>query len=57
MNEREFAEFLTEAIVNKDSNIESILSFEDAGLMTRNNGVVVYMEDGSSFQVTVVKQS
>jgi hypothetical protein len=32
-----------------------VRSFEDSGLLTRNEGLVVRMEDGSEFQVTIVK--
>jgi len=33
----------------------SVDSFESAGLLTRNDGIVIGLNDGSEFQVTVVK--
>lgn len=35
--------------------LESASSFEDAGIMTRNRGVVWRMVDGSEFQITIVR--
>lgn len=34
----------------------TVESFEQAGLMTGNAGLVVTLEDGSAFQVTVVQR-
>lgn len=33
----------------------SITSFADAGVLTRNAGLVLRLDDGSEFQVTVVQ--
>lgn len=35
--------------------VEDATTFENAGVMTSNKGVVVTLPDGSQFQVTVVK--
>jgi len=35
----------------------SATSFEDAGIMTRNRGVVFRMKDGSEFQITIVRSA
>ena len=35
--------------------IDSIRTFEDAGVMTSNRGLVISMCDGSTFQVTIVQ--
>ena len=35
--------------------IRSLLTFDDAGLMTQNSGLVVRLADGSEYQVTVVR--
>lgn len=35
----------------------SVSSFEDAGLLTTNEGLVVRMADGAEFQVTVVRSA
>ena len=58
MNIREFCESLQLAVENSEELEDQkpqVNSFEDAGLMTRNKGIVVYLEDGSEFQVTVVQ--
>ena len=35
--------------------LESASSFEDAGIMTTNRGVVWRMADGSEFQITIIR--
>ena len=35
--------------------VEHGMTFEDAGIMTRNKGVVLRFEDGTEFQVTIVR--
>ena len=37
------------------SGLESAVTFEEAGIMTMNKGVVFRMTDGTEFQVTVVQ--
>lgn len=39
------------------TNVESVRNFNDAGLMTSNEGVVVRLADGSEFQLTVVQRN
>lgn len=53
MSETEMVEMLD--VLIEDESVESFKTFEEAGVMTKNNGVVVRMEDGSEFQITVVK--
>lgn len=53
-------EFIEESIwVNQDEyelgTVESITTFEDAMLLTGNKGLVIKCQDGSEFQVTIVK--
>jgi hypothetical protein len=58
MTESEFAEYLDEALSrasDEDGMIIGSGSFESVGMMTRNEGLVVRMNDGSEFQVTIVK--
>ena len=58
MTESEFAEYLDEALMwasEEDGMIIGSGSFASVGMMTRNEGLVVRMNDGSEFQVTVVK--
>ena len=54
MNERMFEEFIQETLAQQDE-IRSILTFEEAGMLTRDSGLVVQTNDGSEFQITVVK--
>ena len=35
--------------------IRDAVSFEDAGVLTTNAGLVVRMDDGTEFQITVVR--
>lgn len=58
MNETEFVEYLNEALSwasNEDGMIIGSDTFKDVGIMTRNEGLVVRMKDGTEFQITVVK--
>jgi hypothetical protein len=34
---------------------QGVTSFESAGVLTRNKGMVVRLEDGSEFQVAIVR--
>lgn len=40
---------------NEDGEITSMETFEERGLMTSNNGIVIKMRDGSEFQLQIVK--
>ena len=62
MNEREIEAILSALQYESGEDGEPILeqlesasSFEDAGIMTRNKGVVWRMADGSEFQITIVR--
>lgn len=55
MEEYEFAEVLADALevhAGADSR-----SFAQGGLMTSDTGLVVRLEDGSEFQVTIVRSN
>ena len=39
------------------ATVSSVATFEEAGLLTRNRGVVLRMEDGSEFQITIVQSA
>jgi hypothetical protein len=57
MTEREFADLLEEALIesNEDGDI-TIRSYESAGVLTYNEGLVVRIDD-TEFQVTIVRSS
>ena len=63
MDEKSFAAELREVLAETQDasefitqeNIARIDSFEDAGVLTNNAGLVVTLVDGSEFQVTVVR--
>ena len=35
--------------------VHDVVTFEDAGVLTSNAGLVVRMDDGSEYQITVVR--
>ena len=45
---------LEEALLDAPG-VESVSTFREAGVLTRNEGLVLRMEDGTEFQVTVVQ--
>lgn len=51
-SDEEGREFLEEAGLE---NIQNTSSFESAGLLTMNNGIVLQMEDGEEYQLQIVK--
>jgi len=61
MNEQEIREMLQEAIccadeedaITEDMMPERMCSFEEAGVLTRDTGLVLTLPDGSEFQVTI----
>ena len=59
--EKDMCDLIEEALEyeNSDEGIESevkrIRSFDEAGLLTTDSGLVIKMKDGSEFQITVVK--
>ena len=58
MTESEFVEYLDEALMwasEEDGMIIGSTTFQDVGMMTMNEGLVVRMKSGEEFQVTVVK--
>jgi len=59
MNEQQMQEYLMEALdwaSNEDGMVKSIDTFENLGVMTNNKGLVITMQDGSKFQLSI-KQS
>jgi hypothetical protein len=54
VDEREMQDAVKEALEEGD-NVRRTLTFEEAGVLTRNAGLVIVMRDGSEFQVTVVR--
>jgi len=64
--EQEFLENLYAVLAGDDVNadepeywegsgIKSVRTYEDAGMLTHNQGLVVTLVNGSQFQVTIVK--
>lgn len=63
MNELEFCDVLGTAIADSGAFSQEgtdeaarVRSFEDAGVLTENAGLIVRLPDGSEFQVTVVRR-
>lgn len=62
MNEREFetwlGEKINEAVVDDEiGGWHAAQTFEECGVMTRNKGLVVRLEDGSEFQLQIVQSA
>jgi hypothetical protein len=59
MNERDFCELLGEALFeyaeNNDREEPDIQTFEEAGLLTKNKGIVVRLGE-MEFQVSIVRR-
>jgi hypothetical protein len=62
MDGRKMAEHIEDAIYNREEDVkfdgpyvDDITTFEDFGMLTKNKGLVIKMEDGSEFQITIVK--
>jgi hypothetical protein len=43
-------------VLKETDNISGVRSFSDEGMLTNNKGLVIKLEDGSEFQVTIVKR-
>lgn len=56
MEEKEVRESIEEALCDHcEDTIQDASSFEDNGVLTNNEGLVLKFIDGSMFQVTIVK--
>ena len=59
MNEEEFIDYLTEALLElaatEDDGIASLRDFQESMLLTTDKGLVVKLNSGEEFQVTVVR--
>ena len=42
-------------LLDSFDDIESVRTFEEAGVLTRNAGLVYRLDDGSEFQITIVQ--
>ena len=54
MNERMFEEFMQEILAEQDG-IRSILTFDEAGMLTNDKGLVIRTGDGNEFQITIIQ--
>lgn len=54
MNNTAMEELLTE-LIYEDEKVKRILTFNEAGLLTHNKGLVVRFENGDEFQLTIVQ--
>lgn len=50
----EIESYLIEILAGWD-RLESVETFEDRGVLTRDHGVVIRMGDGAEFQITIVQ--
>lgn len=64
MNEQQFQEELKDTLEMLDTfaeideetiTIDKISTFEEAGILTTNTGIVVKLSDNTEFQITIVR--
>lgn len=55
MSEKEMAMMLSD-VLSEDDEINDVRTFEDAGVLTRDAGLIINLPDGSEFQVTIVRR-
>lgn len=55
MEEPEVVELLISLLEKRDNGVHRAVNFIDTGLLTRDAGVLLKMEDGSEFQITIVQ--
>jgi hypothetical protein len=62
MNEIQFVDFLQDLLFeyqdnpdDPDENFKRVQTFREVGMLTKNEGLVVKMADGSEFQITIVQ--
>jgi hypothetical protein len=54
MYKKELIETMAEAIAEQ-TEVRMVMTYEEAGMLTNDTGLVVRTNDGSEFQITVVK--
>lgn len=52
--ERDFAERLKK-LLRDDDEVRRVSTYDAAGVLTQNTGLVVILKDGSEFQITIVR--
>lgn len=55
LTEKEVQDLLKMLLEEELSEGARVSSFEEAGILTRNAGLVVRLPDGSEFQITIVR--
>jgi hypothetical protein len=56
MDTKEFSEWLQNVIMDSDNEeYKRIDTYEDAAILSMNDGLVVKMKDGTEYQLTVVR--
>lgn len=57
MSEKEMAMVLSEALSESEElEINNVRTFEEAGMLTRDAGLIIKLLDGSEFQVSIVRR-
>ncbi len=52
---KELENIIEEAQINNETKIAVMKNYEEAEMLTNNEGIVVKMKDGSTFQITIVQ--
>ena len=54
MYKKELIETIAESLAELDE-VRMVMTYEEAGMLTRDSGLVVKTNDGSEFQITIVQ--
>lgn len=55
MRSDEMVELLSDIVYDEMEGVRNVKTFDEAGLLTRNKGIVINLTDGSEFQITIIK--
>jgi hypothetical protein len=55
MNTEDVTELLMDMVIDHVSLVDGVREFNDVGINPGSDGFIVYLDDGTEFQVTVVK--
>ena len=60
LTEQKIQDYLVEVLdyaSSQDGMVKIIDTFEELGMMTNNKGLVITMQDGSKFQLVIIKSN
>jgi len=57
VNDSDMQTFLVDLLLDSDDDVESVNTFDEAGVLTHNQGLVVAFDNGAEFQITIVQSA